>query len=120
MITIHWPSASWLPRILREKTGAKDLHGRDIREGDDVFLYRLEYERIILNPDDVCKGLPPIHDVDSKRPRPVADVPMARGEVRWDSFLMAYVIRFRWNCQQWDTGIAGCLMGGANYVYEIL
>lgn len=120
MITIHWPSASWLPRIFREKTGARDLHGRDIREGDEVFLYRQEYERTILNPDAVTQGETPVYLMDSNRPLPVADVPMARGVVRWDTFRMAYVIRLKWKCQQWDTGIAGCLMGGANYVYEIL
>jgi len=96
------------------------LHGRDIREGDEVLLYCQEYERTILNPDAVVYGHPPILEVDTNRPRPVADVPRARGVVRWDSFMMAYVILFRWKCQQWDTGIAGCCMGGANYVYEII
>lgn len=106
-------------RFSREDTGARDIRGRPIHEGDEVWLYAQEYDKTLENPDDVETGGVPIYLVDESKPHPVADVPLARGIVEWDSQLMAYMIRYTWQCPQWSDGAAGCHMGGGSYAYEI-
>lgn len=120
----HWPR--WLSRLVRAfagKTGALDIHGNPIREGDEVLLYRQEYDSELLNVDAVKLGETPIYEINETRPHPVKDVPLARGVVEWDGKLLAYMVRYTWVCPQWSRGpgSAGgcCQMGGGRYAYEL-
>jgi hypothetical protein len=117
---INWLKPAKLLRLCREKTGAVDLHGYEIREGDTVLLFKREFARKLLNPKGVSSGEVPIYKVDRRHPLPVKDVPLARGIAGWDPYSLAWVIRLKWVCQEWDAGIAAVFMGGSNYAYEIL
>lgn len=112
----------WLWRLVRAfsaPTGALDIHGRKIREGDEVLLYAQDYDSELLNADAVKLGETPIYEINEDRPHPVKDVPLARGVVVWDGKLLAYVVRYTWVCQQWNQNSAGCHMGGLGYAYEL-
>ena len=86
-----------------------DLNGHELSAGDEVFVYQQRYERH-QEPGGVWV-------VDQSRPLAVADVPLARGVVEWDTFLMAWVVRYRWTCDAWR-GKAGAQMGGGEYAFE--
>ena len=105
--------------ITRECTGAADIHGQPICEGDEVWLYAQDYEKTLENPEEEIIGQIPIYTVDEAKPLPIADVPLARGIVEWDSRLLAYMIRYTWKCQQWGKDSAGCYMGGGCFAFEI-
>ena len=87
----------------------KDIHGTKLKAGDRVFVYAARYER-----QREASG---VWLIDQTRPLPVADVPMARGRVVWDDYLLAFVVRYDWVCDEWS-GKAGALMGGGEYAYE--
>ena len=89
----------------------KDINGDKLSAGDEVFVFLQRYERQ-QEPGGVWV-------VDQSRPLAVADVPLARGVVEWDAFLMAWVVRYLWTCDAWR-GKAGAQMGGGEYAFELV
>ena len=89
----------------------RDMHGKELREGDKVLVYAQRYQRQLVTGG--------IWEVDQTKPLPCPDVPQARGVVAWDEHLIAWVVRYEWTCDDWD-GKAGALMGGGEYAYEKL
>jgi hypothetical protein len=87
----------------------RDIHGKHLAAGDTVLVYAQRYER-----QQDAGG---VWVVDQTRALPVADVPMAQGQVVWDEDLLAWVVRYQWVCREWS-GKAGAMMGGGEYAYE--
>ncbi len=87
----------------------KDIHGNTLAEGDTVLVYPQRYERV--------REAGGVWVVNQARPLPVADVPMARGQVVLDEDLLAWIVRYEWVCPEWS-GKAGAQMGGGEYVFE--
>ena len=86
-----------------------DMHGKDLCKGDRILVYQRRYQRKLIGSG--------IWEVDQTKPLPGPDVPQARGVVEWDEYLLSWVMRYEWTCDEWD-GKAGALMGGGEYAYE--
>ena len=89
----------------------KDIHNKPIKEGDKVLVYIQKYERALVGEN--------IYEVNQDKPYPVADVPMARGRVEWDTDFNSFVVRYDWTCENWKHKSAAQMEGG-NYAYEII
>jgi hypothetical protein len=89
----------------------KDIHNKPIKEGDKVLVYIQKYERALVGKN--------IYEVNQDKPYPVADVPMARGQVEWSEDFNGLVVRYDWICEAWK-GKSASQMNGGNYAYEIL
>ena len=87
----------------------RDIHGKPLAAGDTVLVYPQRYER-----QQEAGG---VWVVDQTKALPVADVPMARGQVVWDEDLLAWIVRYEWVCPEWS-GKAAAMMGGGEYAYE--
>jgi hypothetical protein len=89
----------------------KDIHNNTIKESDKVLVYVQKYARTFVGEN--------IYEVDQNKPCPVADVPMARGQVEWSEDVNGFVVRYDWACKSWEHKSASQMDGG-NYAYEIL
>jgi hypothetical protein len=87
----------------------RDIHGKPLAAGDTVLVYPQRYER--------HQDAGGVWVVDQAKALPVADVPMARGQVVWDEDLLAWIVRYEWVCPEWS-GKAAAMMGGGEYAYE--
>lgn len=106
-----------LRRLFKTKVGLKDLSGTEIREGDSVLLYTQDYEEISREEN---YGEIPVIEVDATKPKPVPDVPRAKGIVTWDQYDLGYRIAIKWLCPDWkSSGLASLRMGGGDYAYSI-
>lgn len=97
---------------VRIPIGLDDNFGNPIYRDDEVIAYGQEYEEIALAGDVV--------EVDADKPRPVADVPLFRGFVRWDEDQLAYVVEVTEIMGDWELKPSSIRMGGGAYAYELV
>jgi len=100
-----------------EPIGLNDIDGKPIHEGDEVLIFVQEYKSEKISGDEF-DGTPLVYVVDTDKPLPVSDIPMARGIVAWNPSVLAYEVQYSWKCPQWSDGASSARMGG--YAYQVI
>lgn len=118
----------------KEYIGLDDIDGNPIAEGDVVFGFAQDYEgeELLLDDQDeqelggldgMAFGLEDFRVFlkDHSKPLPVADIPLFKGEVVWDTEMLAYHVRMIEVYEDWKEGAPCCVaMGGGAYAYQIV
>lgn len=79
-----------------------------------MLLYAQNYAATLIEGGDV-----PIHEEDHTKPRPVADVPLMRGVVKWSKDMLAWTVDVLWATPAWENPPCNVHLGGGSYAVEV-